>query len=284
MRDKRWEMIDKEEPIPEHIKERMNWCRRHRMILPDEKYIKRPSQIEGIRAAGKINTGVLDEVASKIHAGMSTQDIDDIVAEYTAAHGAVCAPLNYEGFPKSVCTSINHEVCHGIPSRLIKIHDGDIINVDCTTILDGYYADASRMFMIGDVSPERKKLVEETKKCLEIGIEAAQPWATVGDIGYAISKYARSLGYSVVRELGGHGVGLEFHEDPFVSHIGRKNTGMVLVPGMTITIEPMINAGKAGVVIDPYNDWTIYTTDGKDSAQWEHTILITETGNEILTY
>ncbi len=282
--DERWKQIDRDEPIPAHIKEKMEECRRKQMILPDEEYIKRPSQIEGIRRAGVINTGVLDEVASKIHAGMSTQDIDNIVAEYTMAHGAVCAPLNYEGFPKSVCTSINEEVCHGIPSRLKKLHEGDIVNVDCTTILDGYYADASRMFMIGEVSPARKKLVEETKKCLEIGIAAAQPWATVGDIGYAISKYARSLGYSVVRELGGHGVGLEFHEDPFVSHIGKKGTGMVLVPGMIITIEPMINAGKAGVVIDPYNDWTIYTADGKDSAQWEHTILITETGNEILTY
>ncbi len=284
MYEERWKQIDIDEPIPEHIREKMAECRRRRMILPEEKYIKRPSQIEGIRKAGVINTGVLDEVAGKIHAGMSTQDIDNIVAEYTKAHGAICAPLNYEGYPKSVCTSINEEVCHGIPSRLKKLHDGDIINVDCTTILDGYYADASRMFMIGNVSLERKKLVEETKKCLEIGLAAAQPWATVGDIGYAISKYARSLGYGVVRELGGHGVGLEFHEDPFVSHIGKKGSGMVLVPGMIITIEPMINAGKAGVVIDPYNDWTIYTADGKDSAQWEHTILITETGNEILTY
>ena len=282
--DERWKQIDRDEPIPSHILERMAECRKRRMILPDEEYIKRPSQIEGIRRAGVINTGVLDEVAGKIHAGMSTQDIDNIVAEYTKAHGAICAPLNYEGYPKSVCTSVNEEVCHGIPSRLKKLHDGDIINVDCTTILDGYYADASRMFMIGNVSPARKKLVEETRKCLEIGIAAAQPWATIGDIGYAISKYARSLGYSVVRELGGHGVGLEFHEDPFVSHIGKKGTGMVLVPGMVITIEPMINAGKAGGVIDPYNDWTIYTADGKDSAQWEHTILITETGNEILTY
>lgn len=282
--DERWKQIDRDEPIPSHILERMAECRKRRMILPDEEYIKRPSQIEGIRRAGVINTGVLDEVAGKIHAGMSTQDIDNIVAEYTKAHGAICAPLNYEGYPKSVCTSVNEEVCHGIPSRLKKLHDGDIINIDCTTILDGYYADASRMFMIGNVSPARKKLVEETRKCLEIGIAAAQPWATIGDIGYAISKYARSLGYSVVRELGGHGVGLEFHEDPFVSHIGKKGTGMVLVPGMVITIEPMINAGKAGVVIDPYNDWTIYTADGKDSAQWEHTILITETGNEILTY
>lgn len=284
MDEKLWEQIDQEEPIPAHIQERMAECRRRRMILPEEKYIKRPTQIEGIRRAGVINTGVLDEVASRICAGMTTQDIDDIVAAYTEEHGGICAPLNYEGYPKSVCTSINEEVCHGIPSRLKKLHEGDIINVDCTTILDGYYADASRMFMIGEVSAERRKLVEETKKCLEIGLAAAQPWATVGDIGYAISRYARSLGYSVVRELGGHGVGLEFHEDPFVSHIGKKGTGMVLVPGMIITIEPMINAGKAGVVIDPYNDWTIYTADGRDSAQWEHTVLITETGNEILTY
>ncbi len=175
-------------------------------------------------------------------------------------------------------------MCHGIPSRLRKLHDGDIVNVDVSTIYNGYYSDASRMFMIGEVSPQRKRLVEETKRCLEIGMEAAQPWNTVGDIGYAISKYARSRGYSVVREMGGHGVGLEFHEDPFVAHIGRKHTGMVLVPGMVITIEPMINAGRAGVVLDPYNDWTVSTADGSDSAQWEHSILITETGNEILTY
>ena len=284
MEEKLWAEIDEREPIAEHIRERMEALRRQRKMLPEERYIKRPTMIEGIRRAGEINTGVLDEVGRRIHAGMTTQDIDDIVAQYTAAHGAVCAPLHYEGYPKSVCTSINEEVCHGIPSRLRKIHEGDIINVDCTTILDGYYADASRMFMIGEVSPQRKRLVEETKKCLEIGLAAAQPWATVGDIGAAIAKYAHSRGYSVVRELGGHGVGLEFHEDPFVSHIAKKGTGMVLVPGMVITIEPMINAGKAGVEIDPYNEWTIYTKDRKDSAQWEHTVLITETGNEILTY
>lgn len=272
------------EPVPDHILEKMEELRKKGKELPDLSLLKRPSHIRGIIEAGKINTGVLDEVASKIHAGMTTQEIDDIVAEYTRSHNAICAPLHFEGYPKSVCTSVNEEVCHGIPSRHKRIHDGDIINVDCTTIYNGYYADASRMFMIGNVSPARKRLVEETMKCLEIGIKAAQPWATVGDIGYAISKYAVSKGYSVVRELGGHGVGIEFHEDPFVSHIGKRGTGMVLVPGMVITIEPMINIGKAGVVIDPYNEWTIYTKDGKDSAQWEHTILITETGNEILTH
>ncbi|MGN8626644.1 type I methionyl aminopeptidase [Bulleidia sp. HCP3S3_F2] len=282
--EKRWQEIDEKEPIPSHILERMEYLRKKHKDVIDDEWIKRPSQIEGIRKAGKINTGVLDEVGKLIHEGMSTQDIDDIVSKYTAEHGGICAPLNYEGFPKSVCTSINGEVCHGIPARHRKLRNGDIINVDCTTILDGYYADASRMFMIGNVSEERRKLVEETKKCLEIGIQAAQPWAHVGDIGYAIAKYAHSKGYSVVRELGGHGVGIDFHEDPFVAHVGSKGKGMVLVPGMIITIEPMINAGKAAVEIDPYNNWTIYTRDGSDSAQWEHTILITEDGNEILTY
>lgn len=282
--EKRWQEIDEKEPIPSHILERMEYLRKKHKDVIDDEWIKRPSQIEGIRKAGEINTGVLDEVGKLIHEGMSTQDIDDIVSKYTAEHGGICAPLNYEGFPKSVCTSINGEVCHGIPARHRKLRNGDIINVDCTTVLDGYYADASRMFMIGNVSEERRKLVEETKKCLEIGMQAAQPWAHVGDIGYAIAKYAHSKGYSVVRELGGHGVGIDFHEDPFVAHVGSKGKGMVLVPGMIITIEPMINAGKAAVEIDPYNNWTIYTRDGSDSAQWEHTILITEDGNEILTY
>ena len=282
--EKKWQEIDEKEPIPSHILERMEYLRKKHKDVIDDEWIKRPSQIEGIRKAGEINTGILDEVGKLIHEGMSTQDIDDIVSKYTAEHGGICAPLNYEGFPKSVCTSINGEVCHGIPARHRKLRNGDIINVDCTTILDGYYADASRMFMIGNVSEERRKLVEETKKCLEIGMQAAQPWAHVGDIGYAIAKYAHSKGYSVVRELGGHGVGIDFHEDPFVAHVGSKGKGMVLVPGMIITIEPMINAGKAAVEIDPYNNWTIYTRDGSDSAQWEHTILITEDGNEILTY
>ncbi len=276
--------IDEEEPIPEEVHERMNELRgKHKEVIGDE-WIKRPTMIEGIRKAGVVNTGILDEVGKKICDGMSTQDIDDIVSSYTKEHNGICAPLHFEGYPKSVCTSINNEVCHGIPAKHKKLHDGDIINVDCTTIVDGYYADASRMYMIGEVSEERRKLVEETKKCLEIGMAAAQPWATVGDIGYAIAKYAHSKGYSVVRELGGHGVGLDLHEDPFVAHVGSKGKGMVLVPGMIITIEPMINAGRASVVIDPYNNWTIYTEDGSDSAQWEHTILITETGNEILTH
>lgn len=274
----------KTEPIPVSILEHMEHCRKKHMEVPDETLIKRPSQIEGIREAGRINTLVLDAVAKEIHEGMTTQEIDDLVVSTTKQYDAICAPLNYEGFPKSVCTSINDEVCHGIPARHKRLHDGDIINVDCTTIKNGYYGDASRMFCIGNVSEKRLRLVEETRKCLEIGMEAARPWGTVGDIGAAISRYARSKGYSVVRELGGHGVGVDFHEDPFVCHVAKAHTGMVLVPGMVLTIEPMINAGKAAVVIDPYNDWTIYTKDHSDSAQWEHTLLITEEGVEILSY
>ena len=278
------EEVFEREPVPEHILAKMKEYERKGYEVPDERLIKRPSHIAGIKASSEINTGVLDAVAKEIKAGMTTQQIDDIVSEYTLSHGAVCAPLNFEGYPKSVCTSINNEVCHGIPSRLRHLHDGDIVNVDVSTIYKGYYSDASRMFMIGNVSAERRRLTEETKRCLEIGLEAAQPWNTVGDIGYAISKYARSRGYSVVRDLGGHGVGIEFHEDPFVAHVGKPKRGMLLVPGMIITIEPMINIGGASVVVDAYNGWTIYTKDGSDSAQWEHSILITETGNEIFTY
>ena len=284
MDNKLWKQIDQEEPIPEHIKEKMKELKKQGETFIDEKYIKRPTQIEGMRKAGKVNTELLDEIGKIIRVGMSTQEIDDFVVEFTKAHNGICAPLGYQGYPKSVCTSINHEVCHGIPSRLIHLHEGDIVNVDCTTIIDGYYADASRMYYVGEVSPERKKLVEETKKCLEIGIEAAKPWAHLGDIGEAINSYAQSKGYSVVRALGGHGVGIEFHEDPFVAHIGKKNTGEILVPGMTITIEPMINAGVPEVYLDAMNGWTVYTQDHKDSAQWEHTILITEEGNEIITH
>lgn len=273
----------KTEPLSEDLQEKLAIEQRHHKEIPDSELIKRPSQIAGIREAGRINSLVLDAVSKGIHEGMSTQDIDDIVMNTTKELGGECACLGYEGFPKAVCTSINDEVCHGIPARHRKLRDGDIINVDCTTYYKGYYGDASRMYMIGEVSEERRRLVEETKKCMEIGIEAAQPWHTVGDIGAAIAKYAHKQGYSVVRELGGHGVGMEIHEDPFVAHIAKAHTGMLLVPGMVITVEPMINAGRAAVYIDAYNDWTIYTKDKSDSAQWEHTILITGNGNEILS-
>lgn len=251
-------------------------------IVPPRDVIKSKEDIEGIKKSAKINDGVLDLVASKIKAGMSTEDIDKLVYDYTVSHGAIPAPLNYEGFPKSVCTSINNEVCHGIPDESIILKDGDIINVDVSTILDGYYSDASRMFMIGEVSEEAKKLVKVAKECMEKGIKAIKPWGFLGDIGAACQEHAEKNGYSVVRALGGHGVGNEFHEEPFVAHVGEKGTGMLLVPGMVLTVEPMINEGEYDVFVDEENEWTIYTIDGKLSAQWEHTVLITETGVEIL--
>ncbi len=253
-------------------------------IVPDRKLIKNKQDILGIKKSGEINTGVLDHVAKHIHAGMSTGDIDRLVYDYTVAHGAIPAPLNYEGFPKSVCTSINDEVCHGIPDDNIILKDGDIINVDVSTIYHGYFSDASRMFMIGNVSDEARRLVEVTKECLEVGIKAVKPWGHVGDIGAAIYEYATSKGYSVVMDFAGHGVGKEFHEDPVVSHVSRKGTGMVLTPGMVFTIEPMINEGDYHLYIDEDNGWTAYTADGKLSAQWEHTLVVTEHGVEILTY
>lgn len=253
-------------------------------LVPSRKLIKTPEQIEGIRKSGVINTGVLDLVAREIHAGMSTAEIDKLVYDYTVSHGAIPAPLNYEGFPKSVCTSINEVVCHGIPSEEEILEEGDIINVDVSTILDGYYSDASRMFIIGETTPEKKKLVDVAKECLEIGMQAARPFGFVGDIGHAIEKHAKKNGFSVVRDLCGHGVGLEFHEEPDVEHFGRKGTGMLLVPGMVFTIEPMINMGTYEVFVDEEDGWTVVTEDELPSAQWEHTFLMTENGLEILTY
>ena len=253
-------------------------------LVPSRKLIKTPEQIEGIRRSGLINTAVLDLVASEIKAGMSTAEIDKMVYDFTVSHGAIPAPLNYEGFPKSVCTSINEVVCHGIPSEDEILEEGDIINVDVSTILDGYYSDASRMFIIGKTSPEKEKLVRVAKECLEIGMQAATPFGFVGDIGNAIEKHAKKNGFSVVRDLCGHGVGLEFHEEPDVEHFGRKGTGMLLVPGMVFTIEPMINMGTYKVFVDEEDGWTVVTEDELPSAQWEHTFLMTENGLEILTY
>ena len=266
------------------LEEKLRYHRRLGHIVPPRKIIKTPEQIEGIRRSALVNTAVLDHIAAHIHEGMTTEEIDTLVYDFTISHGAIPAPLHYEGFPKSVCTSINDEVCHGIPDKNIHLQDGDIINVDVSTILDGYFSDASRMFMIGKVSPEYQKLVDVTRECLELGIKAARPWGFLGDIGEAIQKNAESHGYSVVRDFCGHGVGLAFHEKPEVEHVGKKGTGMLLVPGMIFTIEPMINMGSYEIFIDEENDWTVYTADGSASAQWENTILITEEGPEILTY
>ena len=253
-------------------------------IMPPKSLIKNKEQIEAIKESGKINTGVLDEVAKHIKVGMSTADIDKIVYDYTIAHGATPAPLGYGGFPKSVCTSINSEVCHGIPDENIILKEGDIVNVDVSTIKDGYFSDASRMFKIGKVSEAADKITDVAKECLEAGIKAVKPWGHLGDIGAAVQELAEKNGYSVVRAFGGHGIGLEFHEDPFVAHVGKKDQGMVLVPGMIFTIEPMINEGEYDVYVDDVNEWTVYTADDSLSAQWEHQILVTEDGIEIITY
>ena len=253
-------------------------------IVPRRELIKTPAQIEGIRRSGEINTAVLDLVEREIHAGMSTEEIDKLVYDFTVSQGAIPAPLNYEGFPKSVCTSINEVVCHGIPSEFEILEEGDIVNVDVSTILDGYYSDASRMFVIGKTTPEKEKLVRVTKECLEIGMQAAKPWGFIGDIGKAIEKHAKKNGFTVVHELCGHGVGLEFHEDPEVNHYNTRRNGMLIVPGMVFTIEPMINMGARDVFIDEEDGWTVVTEDEMTSEQWDHTFLVTEDGLEILTH
>ena len=257
-------------------------------IVPTRELIRTPEQIAGIRRAGVLNTAVLDHVAEHIRPGMSTLDIDKLVYDYTTGHGGIPAPLNYEGFPNSCCTSVNDVVCHGVPKADEILEEGDIINVDCTTILDGYYADASRMFVIGGRTESRwQKLVDVAWECLKIGeAVCSKPYVYVGDIGNAIQKHAQKHHFSVVRDLSGHGVGVDFHEEPEVDHYGHRATGMLLVPGMTFTIEPMINMGHWEVFIDEDDPtgWTVITGDGEPSAQWEHTFLMTENGVEILTH
>lgn len=252
-------------------------------IVPDIEILKTPEQIEAIRKSAELNTAILDHVAAHIRAGMSTADIDQLVFDYTTAHGGIPAPLGYEGFPKSVCTSLNNEICHGIPDENIILQEGDIINVDVSTILNGYYSDASRMFAIGEVSERAKKLLKVTEECVKLGLAAAKPWGHLGDIADAINSHAKANGYSVVEDIGGHGIGLEFHEEPFVSYVTPKGTEMVLVPGMMFTIEPMINEGSPDFFIDEDNGWTVYTEDDGLSAQIEYMVLVTENGVEVLT-
>ncbi|QZY53768.1 methionyl aminopeptidase [Crassaminicella profunda] len=264
--------------------ERLKSLKQEGYKVPTRKMIKTPEQIEGIRKSAKINSGLLDLIEENIKEGMSTEEINTLAHEYTVARGGIPADLNYEGFPKSICTSINDEVCHGIPSKDRILKNGDIINVDATTNLNGYFSDASRMFEIGVVSEEAGKLVEVTKECLYKGIEAIKPWkSSLGDVAAAVQEHAESNGYSVVREFGGHGVGLAIHEEPFVYHFGKRGTGMILVPGMIFTIEPMVNGGNRKIFIDKENGWTVFTADGSLSAQWEHTILVTEDGVEIIS-
>ncbi|MBE5808028.1 MAG: methionyl aminopeptidase [Clostridiales bacterium] len=254
------------------------------LLVPERAMIKTKAQIDGIRESGLRNVEVLDRVAEKICIGMPTIEIDRIVYETTKALGGIPAPLNYEGYPKSVCTSVNDQVCHGIPDEDAILEDGDIVNVDCSTIFNGYFSDSSRMFMLGDVDPAWRKLVEVTHDAVLKGAQAVKPWGTLADVARTVSGIARANGYSVVREIGGHGVGIEFHEDPWIGYTEPEDEGMLLVPGMVFTVEPMINLGGPEIFEDEDNGWTIYTEDGSPSAQWEVTVAVTEDGHEILAW
>ena len=282
---RRWHCLPGQEPT-ELDKKIMYWEGKGKLV-PTRDMVRTPEQIEGIRVAGKLNTGCLDAVEAMIAPGISTQDIDDCVMQYCKDHDCHPSCLHYEGFPKAVCTSINEVVCHGIPKKEDILQPGDIVNVDMTLDYNGYFGDASRMFIIGGhTTPEKEQLVRVTKECLDLGAEAAKPWGFLGDIGHAIQKHAEKYGYGVVRDLCGHGVGLAMHEEPEVLHYGHKGTGMMLVPGMTFTIEPMINMGTWKVFSDadaPYG-WEVISGDEQPSAQWEHTFLMTDHGVEILSY
>lgn len=264
--------------------ERLEQLHQHDKMLPTHKMIKNTEQIKGIKKAAKVNSGLLDYIERNIKAGMSTEEIDVMAEQYTTEYNAICADYQYCGYPKHICVSINDVVCHGIPSESEIIHDGDIVNVDATTMLNGYYADASRMFMIGKVSEKAKQLVQDTKKTLDLAINTIVPYQScVADIGRTIEKFAKANGYSVVKEFCGHGVGLAIHENPYIFHFEPNETTVTLVPGMVFTIEPMLNLGNADIFVDADDGWTVLTEDGSLSAQWEHTILITVTGVEILS-
>lgn len=266
------------------IDERLQECYNAGMEVIVRRLLKTPEDIEGIKRSAAINIGVLDMVGERIRAGVSTAEVDKWIYDYTVEHGGIPADLNYEGFPNSVCTSINDVVCHGIPSEEDILKDGDIVNVDCSTILDGYYSDSSRMFCIGEVSPERQKLVDVTRESVQRGLAQVKPWNTLGDMAHAVQSYVEENGFNVVREFGGHGIGKAFHEDPFVSHVGEPGEGVLLAPGMCFTIEPMVNAGGADIDMDDPNGWTVRTADGSDSAQWEVQLVVTEDGYELLSW
>ena len=252
-------------------------------VLPRD-LLKTAEDIEGIKRSAEVNVGVLDYVGEHIAAGVTTEEIDKWVYDYCIEHDAIPADLDYEGFPKSVCTSINEVVCHGIPSPDDVLKEGDIVNVDMSTIKDGYFSDSSRMYCIGEVDPEWQRLVDVTKQSVEAGLAAVKPWIHLGDVCAAVNKVATDAGFSVVAEFGGHGIGLEFHEDPFVSFVAEAGTGPILVPGMCFTIEPMVNMGDAAIDMTDPNGWTVRTADGKPTAQWEVQIVVTEDGYELLSW
>jgi methionyl aminopeptidase len=244
--------------------------------------IKSEEQIEGIRKSSKLAAETLKYLEEFIKPGITTREIDLIAEKFIESHGAKAATKGYKGYKHSTCISPNDVVCHGVPNDYV-VKDGDIINVDVTCIIDGYYGDTCRMYEVGNVSEYAKKLVRVAKECLHLGMAECKPGAHLGNIGFVINEHAVKNGYSVVFEFCGHGVGVRFHEDPQVDHIAKKNTGPILRPGMTFTIEPMINAGKARCKVDRKDGWTARTIDGKLSAQFEHTLLITDDGCEALT-
>ncbi len=252
-------------------------------VLP-RKLLKTPADIEGIRRSAEVNVGALDYVAEHIGEGVSTAQIDEWVYDYCKQHDAIPADLNYEGFPKSVCTSINEVVCHGIPSEHDVLKSGDIVNVDMSTIKDGYFSDSSRMFCIGTVDPERKRLVDVTYDSVQAGLAAIRPWGLLGDVSRAVNEVATDAGFTVVREFGGHGIGREFHEDPWVGFHEDAGEGCVLVPGLCFTIEPMVNMGKPEIDTSDPNGWTVRTADGQPTAQWEVQVVITNDGYELLSW
>lgn len=246
-------------------------------------HIKNKAEIELMRAAGKLAAEILQYIEPFVKPGVSTLELNDICHEYTIKRGAVSAPLNYKGFPKSICTSINDVVCHGIPKKTDILKDGDIINIDVTPILKGYHGDTSKTFMVGKVKPEIKKLVSDTEKAMWIGIEQVKPGNRVNDISNAIDEFLTANGYGIVRDLMGHGIGKKFHEDPQIPHFKQTRLLTKLEPGMTFTIESMVNLGSYHVVVSKSDKWTVRTKDGKWSAQFEHTVLVTDKGYEILT-
>ncbi len=252
-------------------------------LLP-RNLLKAPHDIEAIKISAEVNVGALDCVAERIGVGTTTEEIDQWVYNYCIEHDAVPADLNYEGFPKSVCTSINEVVCHGIPSPDDVLREGDIVNVDMSTIKNGYFSDSSRMFCIGEVDPEWKRLVDVTYDSVQAGLAAVKPWGFLGDVSAAVNKVATDAGFTVVREFGGHGIGFEFHEDPWVGFNEKAGTGPVLVPGMCFTIEPMINMGKQEIDMSDPNGWTVRTADGLPTAQWEVQLVVTDDGYELLSW
>jgi len=244
--------------------------------------IKTPEEIEKMRIAGRLAAEVLEMIGPRVQAGITTNELDQICHDYIVnEQQAIPAPLNYHGFPKSICTSVNHVICHGIPNEK-RLKNGDMVNIDITVIKDGYHGDTSKMFFVGEPSIKGQRLSRVAYECMRLGIELVKPGTQLGDIGHAIQQYAETNHYSVVREYCGHGIGKQFHEDPQVLHYGNPGTGLTLEPGMTFTIEPMINAGKRQVKLLK-DGWTVVTKDHSLSAQWEHTVLVTETGHEILT-